>query len=77
MSSLTFQLAGLKLYEGLQLIFNHILPYICNQPAMYLYLFQLAIICMSFAEYAVEAFASECEPNPFIVQLSAATTGEP
>jgi hypothetical protein len=41
-----------------------------------LYLFQLAIICMSFAEYAVEAFASECEPNPFIVQLSAATTGE-
>jgi len=35
---------------------------------------QLAIICMSFAEYAVEAFTSECDPDPFIVQLSAAST---
>lgn len=35
---------------------------------------QLAIICMSFAAYAVEAFAFECEPNPYIVQLTAAAT---
>jgi len=35
---------------------------------------QLAIICMSFAAYAVEAFAYECEPDPFIVQLTAAAT---
>ena len=32
-------------------------------------IFQLAIICMSFAAYAVEAFAYECEPDPFIVQV--------
>jgi len=35
---------------------------------------QLAIICMSFATYAVEAFAYECEPSPFIVQLTSAST---
>lgn len=35
---------------------------------------QLAIICMSFAEYAVEAFTAECEPSPLIVQLCAAAT---
>ena len=35
---------------------------------------QLAIICMSFAAYAVEAFASECEPDPGIVQLTAVAT---
>ena len=29
---------------------------------------------MSFAAYAVEAFAFECEPNPYIVQLTAAAT---
>ena len=29
---------------------------------------------MSFAAYAVEAFAYECEPDPFIVQLTAAAT---
>ena len=31
--------------------------------------FQLAIICMSFAEYAVEAFTNECDPDPMIVQV--------
>ena len=35
---------------------------------------QLAIICMSFAAYAVEAFAYECEPDPHIVQLTAVAT---
>jgi len=35
---------------------------------------QLAIICMSFAAYAVEAFAYECEPDPAIVQLTAVAT---
>jgi len=35
---------------------------------------QLAIICMSFAAYAVEAFAYECEPDPFIIQLTAGAT---
>ncbi|XP_023345286.1 b(0,+)-type amino acid transporter 1 [Eurytemora carolleeae] len=35
---------------------------------------QLAIICMSFAEYAVEAFTSECDPDPFIVQIAGAST---
>ena len=35
---------------------------------------QLAIICMSFAAYAVEAFAYECEPDPSIVQLTAVAT---
>ena len=35
---------------------------------------QLSIICMSFAAYAVEAFAYECEPDPFIIQLTAAAT---
>jgi len=35
---------------------------------------QLAIICMSFAEYAVEAFTDECDPDPLIVQVSAAAT---
>ena len=35
---------------------------------------QLAIICMSFAAYAVEAFAYECEPDPKIVQLTALAT---
>merc|ERR1711990_204170 len=35
---------------------------------------QLAIICMSFAAYSVEAFAYECAPDPFIIQLTAAST---
>merc|ERR1712038_1050032 len=35
---------------------------------------QLAIICMSFAAYAVEAFAHECEPDPGLVQLTAVAT---
>ena len=29
---------------------------------------------MSFAAYAVEAFASECEPDPGLVQLTAVAT---
>jgi|ERR1711892_252729 len=35
---------------------------------------QLAIICMSFAAYAVEAFTFECEPDDWIVQVTAAAT---
>ena len=31
---------------------------------------QLAIICMSFAAYSVEAFAYECAPDPFIIQVA-------
>ena len=30
---------------------------------------QLAIICLAFAKYTVEAFVTECEPPVFIVQL--------
>jgi L-type amino acid transporter 9 len=30
---------------------------------------QLAIICLAFAKYTVEAFVSECEPPIFIIQI--------
>lgn len=30
---------------------------------------QLAIICLAFAKYTVEAFVSECEPPIYIIQL--------
>ena len=30
---------------------------------------QLAIICLSFAEYVAEAFADECAPSPVIFKL--------
>lgn len=32
---------------------------------------QMAIICLSFAQYAVEAFVSECEPPSIIVKIVA------
>lgn len=32
---------------------------------------QLAIICLSFAQYAVEAFVSECDPDPWIIKAVA------
>ncbi|KAK7793926.1 hypothetical protein R5R35_011856 [Gryllus longicercus] len=32
---------------------------------------QLAIICLSFAQYAVEAFSSECEPPTLVVKVVA------
>lgn len=32
---------------------------------------QMAIICLSFAQYAVEAFAAECDPPPEVVKLVA------
>lgn len=32
---------------------------------------QLAIICLSFAQYAVEAFVSECDPHPVIIKAVA------
>lgn len=32
---------------------------------------QMAIICLSFAQYAVEAFVSECDPPTIIVKLVA------
>lgn len=35
---------------------------------------QLAIICLAFAKYTVEAFTSECEAPAIIVQLLGATT---
>lgn len=35
---------------------------------------QLAIICLSFAEYVVEAFAYECPPSPFVLKLIGITT---
>ena len=39
---------------------------------------QLAIICLAFAKYTVEAFVTECEPPVFIVQLlCAAVIGTP
>ena len=30
---------------------------------------QLAIICLAFAKYTVEAFVTECEPPVYIIQL--------
>lgn len=30
---------------------------------------QLAIICLAFAKYTVEAFVSECEPPIFVIQI--------
>lgn len=32
---------------------------------------QMAIICLSFAQYAVEAFVSECEPPTIVVKMVA------
>lgn len=32
---------------------------------------QMAIICLSFAQYAVEAFVSECEPPSIVVKMVA------
>lgn len=32
---------------------------------------QMAIICLSFAQYAVEAFVSECNPPPIAVKMVA------
>lgn len=32
---------------------------------------QMAIICLSFAQYAVEAFVSECEPPTIVVKIVA------
>ena len=30
---------------------------------------QMAIICLSFAQYAVEAFVSECDPPSIVVKM--------
>ena len=35
---------------------------------------QLAIICLSFAEYVVEAFAFECPPPENIIKIVGVTT---
>ena len=35
---------------------------------------QLAIICLAFAKYTVEAFITECEPPVIIIQLLCAAT---
>ncbi len=35
---------------------------------------QLAIICLSFAEYVVEAFAYECAPTPDMLKIVGITT---
>ena len=35
---------------------------------------QLAIICLSFAEYVVEAFTYECAPSPDLLKLVGMTT---
>ena len=35
---------------------------------------QLAIICLAFAKYTVEAFSDECEPPVLTVQLLCAAT---
>jgi L-type amino acid transporter 9 len=35
---------------------------------------QLAIICLSFAEYVVEAFTYECSPSPLILKVVGMTT---
>lgn len=35
---------------------------------------QLAIICLSFAEYVAEAFAYECSPSMTILKLLGVTT---
>lgn len=32
---------------------------------------QMSIICLSFAQYAVEAFVSECDPPPIVVKMVA------
>lgn len=32
---------------------------------------QMAIICLSFAQYAVEAFVSECDPPSVVVKMVA------
>lgn len=32
---------------------------------------QMAIICLSFAQYAVEAFVSECDPPMIVVKMVA------
>jgi solute carrier family 7 (L-type amino acid transporter), member 9/15 len=32
---------------------------------------QMAIICLSFAQYAVEAFVSECDPPSIVVKMVA------
>lgn len=32
---------------------------------------QMAIICLSFAQYAVEAFVSECDPPTIVVKMVA------
>jgi L-type amino acid transporter 9 len=32
---------------------------------------QMAIICLSFAKYAVEAFVTECDPPDIVVKLVA------
>ncbi len=35
---------------------------------------QLAIICLSFAEYVAEAFAYECAPSKVILKIIGITT---
>lgn len=32
---------------------------------------QMAIICLSFGKYAVEAFVTECEPSEMVVKMVA------
>lgn len=32
---------------------------------------QMSIICLSFAQYAVEAFVSECDPPPIVIKMVA------
>ena len=31
--------------------------------------FQLAIVCLSFAEYVVESFTDECAPTPIAIKV--------
>lgn len=44
---------------------------VCQVSTLVLKPSQMAIICLSFAKYAVEPFASECEPPDALVKLVA------
>ena len=35
---------------------------------------QLAIVCLSFAEYVVEAFTDECAPSPTVIKVVCLTS---
>ena len=53
------------------LIKRHYYTFTILQQNIYRYkrVFQLAIVCLSFAEYVVEAFTDECAPTPIAVKV--------